>query len=119
LQPVGLKTQNADFRENDILALKINMLITKNLQFIKGLSPTNSYTTAGFGPTFVLTLPQTASWSSRLCKPNGRIRLIPPRATADRSAFIETFALALFPFTKVIDGYKPTASPPAVMASLP
>jgi hypothetical protein len=37
-QPVGLKTQNADFREKDILALKVNILITNNLQFIHGLS---------------------------------------------------------------------------------
>jgi hypothetical protein len=40
-QPVGLKTHNADFREKDTLALKVNMLIRNNLQFIKGLSPTN------------------------------------------------------------------------------
>jgi hypothetical protein len=30
-QPVGLKTQDADFREYDFLALKVNMLIRKNL----------------------------------------------------------------------------------------
>jgi hypothetical protein len=41
LQPVGLKTQHVDFRERDILALKLDMLIMNNLQFIKGLSPTN------------------------------------------------------------------------------
>jgi hypothetical protein len=37
-QPVGLKTHNADFRENDILALRVNMLIRKNLHSIHGLS---------------------------------------------------------------------------------
>jgi hypothetical protein len=37
-QPLGLKTRNADLREKDMLALKVNMLIRNNLQFINGLS---------------------------------------------------------------------------------
>jgi hypothetical protein len=37
-QPIGLKTQDADFRVKYFGAKQVNILISKNLQSIKGLS---------------------------------------------------------------------------------